>query len=204
MAQLLTFFFFLLVTVAESVRGAGAGVGLVPPVPIGKRYIVGAADGWRVPPQENKDMYIKWASTIQFFVEDSIEFMYKNDSVGEVNKYAYYHCNWTALAPTPPVKDGSSLFLLDAPGFAYFASADVKHCKKGQRLMLNVKARSAPVPSTDISSPPSPASPAIAPGPAPGEPVMDSATAALASSHGRAFMLVVSGTTLALMGTIRA
>lgn len=72
MAQLLTFFFFLLVVAAKSVRGAGAGVGLVPPVPIGKRYIVGGADRWRVPPRENKDMYMKWASTIQFFVEDSI------------------------------------------------------------------------------------------------------------------------------------
>lgn len=130
--------------------------------------------------------------------------MYKNDSVGKVNKYAYYHCNWTALASTPPVKDGSSLFLLDAPGFAYFASADVKHCKKGQRLMLNVKARPEPAPSTDISSPPSPAPPAIAPGPAPGAPVMDSGTAALASPRGRALVLVVSATTLALMRMILA
>jgi hypothetical protein len=72
MAQSLTFvLFFLLVTVASvAVRGASAG--LVPAIPIGKRYIVGGADGWRVPPPENKDMYIKWADSIQFFVEDSI------------------------------------------------------------------------------------------------------------------------------------
>ncbi|KAE8817338.1 Early nodulin-like protein 2 [Hordeum vulgare] len=204
MARPLTIFFFLLVAPVVSVRGAGAGVGLVPPVPIGRRYIVGGADGWRVPPQENKDMYVKWASTIQFFIEDSVEFMYKNDSVGKVNKYAYYHCNWTALASTPPAKDGSSLFLLDAPGFAYFASTDVKHCKRGQRLMINVKARPEPTPSTDISSPPSPAPPAAAPGPAvPGEPVMDSGAGALASSYSRALVLMCFATTLALMGMIQ-
>lgn len=43
------------------------------PPPLGKRYRVGGPDGWRVPPPEEKEMYyIKWASPITFFVEDSI------------------------------------------------------------------------------------------------------------------------------------
>ncbi|XP_048542456.1 stellacyanin-like [Triticum urartu] len=202
MAHPLNFFFLLFVSAVVSVRGAG--LGLVSPVPIGKRYIVGGADGWRVPPRENKDLYLKWASTIEFFVEDSIEFMYKNDSVGKVNKYAYYHCNWTTPTSALPAKDGSSLFLLDAPGIAYFASADIKHCKKGQRLMLNVKGRPTLAPSADISSPPAPVSPTPAPGPAVlGEPVMDSGATTLASSSSHALALVVSVTTLALMGRMR-
>jgi hypothetical protein len=140
------------------------------------------------------------------------EFMYKNDSVGKVNKYAYYHCNWTASATTPANKDGSALFLLDAPGFAYFASTDARNCKRGQRLMLNVKARpsSAPAPSpdapADAPSPPVARPPSSAPGaPAPGEPVMvDDSAAALASSSGRGLVLWVCLAVLALAGLIRA
>jgi hypothetical protein len=41
--------------------------------PLGKRYRVGGPEGWRVPPPEDKEMfYVKWASPITFFVEDSI------------------------------------------------------------------------------------------------------------------------------------
>jgi hypothetical protein len=70
MAHSHTFYFLLVTAAAVGMRGASAG--LVPGVPIGKRYIVGGADGWVVPPPQNKDMYIKWADSIQFFVEDSI------------------------------------------------------------------------------------------------------------------------------------
>ncbi|PNT75810.1 hypothetical protein BRADI_1g38105v3 [Brachypodium distachyon] len=151
-------------------------------------------------------MYIKWAAGIQFYVEDSIEFMYKNDSVAKVDKYAYYHCNSTAPAGTSPAKDGSSLFLLDTPGYAYFASADAKHCKKGQRLMLNVKARQAPAPALapeteEIPTPPAPAPLPSSPAPAPRRPVMENGAAALASTSSRALVFLAA---LALMGLIRA
>uniref|UniRef100_A0ACD6A9D3 Uncharacterized protein n=1 Tax=Avena sativa TaxID=4498 RepID=A0ACD6A9D3_AVESA len=208
MARSLTLFLFLLVTTAViAVRDASAG--LVPAVPVGKRYIVGGAEGWRVPPPENKDMYIKWADSIQFFVEDSIEFMYKNDTVGKVTKYAYYHCNWTALASTtPPNKVASSLFLLDTPGFVYFASTDTKHCKKGQRLMLNVKAREtapSPAPSADAPTHHVAGPPLSAQGPAaPGDALMVDSASALALSSAPALALGVSVTVLAFMGLIRA
>ncbi|XP_048567105.1 early nodulin-like protein 2 [Triticum urartu] len=105
-------------------------------VPLGKRYRVGGPEGWRVPPPQDKEMfYVKWAAPITFFVEDSIEFVYKNDSVIKVSKAGYYHCNETAGIGTGAVpRDGSTLFLLDAPGFAYFASADLGHCNAGERL----------------------------------------------------------------------
>lgn len=138
--------------------------------------------------------------------------MYKNDSVEKLNKYAYYHCNSTATAGTAPAnKDGSSLFLLDVPGFVYFASTDVKHCKKGQRLMLNVKARPlpapapAPAPSADAPIPPVARPPLSAKSPAsPGEAVMVDSAAVMASSSGHALALVVSLTVLSLVGLIRA
>jgi hypothetical protein len=136
--------------------------------------------------------------------------MYKNDSVGKVNKYAYYHCNWTATAGTTPAnKDASSLFLLDAPGFVYFASTDAKHCKRGQRLMLNVRARTLPpsAPPADAPAPPPVARPpSSAQGaPSPGEPVaVDSAAAVLASSSGSSLVLGVCLAVLALVGLIRA
>lgn len=41
--------------------------------PLGKRYRVGGPEGWRVPPPADKEMfYVRWASPITFFVEDSI------------------------------------------------------------------------------------------------------------------------------------
>ncbi|RLN07916.1 mavicyanin-like [Panicum miliaceum] len=110
------------------------------------RYTVGGADGWRVPPPEDKErFYANWASNITFYVDDSVEFVYKNDSVIKVGKAGYYHCNETAADAAP--RDGTTLFVLDAPGPAYFASADLDHCSMGQRLMVDVLAdRAAPGP----------------------------------------------------------
>ncbi|PUZ74793.1 hypothetical protein GQ55_1G094200 [Panicum hallii var. hallii] len=112
----------------------------------GTRYTVGGADGWRVPPPEDKErFYADWASNITFYVDDSVEFVYKNDSVIKVGKAGYYHCNETAPDAAP--RDGTTLFVLDAPGPAYFASADLDHCNMGQRLMVDVLAdRAAPGP----------------------------------------------------------
>ncbi|KAI5002554.1 hypothetical protein ZWY2020_027204 [Hordeum vulgare] len=147
--------------------------------PLGKRYRVGGPEGWRVPPQQDKEkFYVKWASAITFFVEDSIEFVYKNDSVIKVSKAGYYHCNETAGVGTGAVpRDGSTLFLLDAPGFAYFASADIGHCNAGERLIINVLAAEPPAPASASSpaqapkarssSRPPTSSFAPAPGPAP-------------------------------------
>jgi hypothetical protein len=39
----------------------------------GTRYTVGGADGWRVPPPEDKErFYADWASNITFYVDDSV------------------------------------------------------------------------------------------------------------------------------------
>ncbi|CAN6237639.1 unnamed protein product [Urochloa humidicola] len=156
----------------------------------GTRYTVGGAEGWRVPPPEDKDRYYAdWASNLTFYVDDSIEFVYKNDSaVIRVSKAGYYHCNETA-APgpgggAPPPRDGTTLFVLDAPGPAYFASADPARCAMGERLMLDVL----------LAAPgaPSPWSPSWAPSPGPAAQHHHSAAAATPpSSAARAAAAVV-------------
>ncbi|KAF7032756.1 hypothetical protein CFC21_043900 [Triticum aestivum] len=174
-------------------------------VPLGKRYRVGGPEGWRVPPPQDKEMfYVKWAAPITFFVEDSIEFVYKNDSVIKVSKVGYYHCNETAGIGTGAVpRDGSTLFLLDAPGLAYFASADLGHCNAGERLVINVRAASPPAPAS-ASSPaqaprapspsraPSSSSISPAPGPAPSMEYSSAAGGPFVASLARAMAQAVT------------
>ncbi|XP_062224608.1 early nodulin-like protein 17 [Phragmites australis] len=170
---------------------------------LGKRYRVGGPDGWCVPPPEDKEMYyVNWASPITFYVEDSIEFVYKNDSVIKVDKVGYYHCNETAGLVGPGTgaaaapRDGSTLFLLDAPGYAYFASADLDHCNMGERLMINVLASAMP-PAPSFQSPlqtPGPwswlMSPSSPPAPAPSVADATNAGYSLAASPSHAIILV--------------
>jgi len=91
----------------------------------------------------------------------SAEFVYKNDSVIKVGKAGYYHCIKTAPYVAP--RDGTALFVLDAPGPAYFTSLDLDHCNMGQRLMVDVLAdRAAPPSSAQQSSAvPTPAARAV-------------------------------------------
>ncbi|TVU33165.1 hypothetical protein EJB05_24951 [Eragrostis curvula] len=124
----------------------------------GKQYKVGGPDGWVVPPPEIKEMYYtNWASGITFYVKDSLEFVFKNDSVIPVGKAGYYHCT---VAGGEPAGDGFKTVRLDAPGYAYFASGDVDRCKMGERLMINVLA--ADQPASPGPSAPGPSSSAAA------------------------------------------
>jgi hypothetical protein len=125
--------------------------------------------------------------------------VYKNDSVLRVSKAGYYHCNETAGDAAP--RDGRTVFLLDAPGYAYFASADLQHCGTGERLAVSVLA-GLPAPAPSPSSPwsssaPGPWSWVLSPSPsssAPSPSGEHSAAAALlvASSSAHAVVLVVA------------
>uniref|UniRef100_J3MEZ3 Phytocyanin domain-containing protein n=1 Tax=Oryza brachyantha TaxID=4533 RepID=J3MEZ3_ORYBR len=207
-------FFVVFFHLVSAVAGQSVSAALLP-MRMGNRYVVGDANGWKVPPPASAEMYAKWAAGIRFYVGDSIEFVYKNDSVVKVDKFGYYHCNVTAAA----ANDGSVLFLLDAPGFAYYSSTDAGHCKKGQRLVINVEAAPtpAPAPASPIATPPAPAaaaptpppkpspSPSPSPSPAPQEAATTSAAAAASSSSSAAagaLLLAVSATALAMMGLV--
>jgi hypothetical protein len=108
------------------------------------------------------------------------EFVYKNDSAIKVDKVVYYHCTTPAAddsgAPAP--HDGSRVFPLDTPGYAYFASADLERCKLGERLMINV------LPAGGQPGAPGPGMPA--PGPSTG-----GAGRSIAPSSVRAVVLAV-------------
>ncbi|KAF0904825.1 hypothetical protein E2562_037600 [Oryza meyeriana var. granulata] len=195
--------FFLFFFLVSAVAGSWCVSAAVLPMRMGNRYVVGGPNGWKMPPPASMDMYARWAAGIRFYVADSIEFVYKNDSVVKVDKFGYYHCNVTAAA----ANDGSVLFLLDAPGFAYFSSADVSHCKKGQRLMINVGAAPslAPTPASPIPMIPSPAPPTLLPSPSPSLAPQEAATTSAAVSSTavpRVLLLAVSATALAMMGLI--
>jgi hypothetical protein len=138
------------------------------------------------------------------------EFVYKNDTVIKVSKAGYYHCNETAGVGTGPVpKDGSTLFLLDAPGFTYFASADLGHCADGERLMINVLAAEPPAPASSFApaqapmapSPPLSSSSLFAPVPGP-SPSMEYSSAAGASFLPSLARALVSAAVLVLAGFV--
>lgn len=87
-------------------------------------------------------------------------FEYRNDSVIKVHKWEFYHCNRTH--PVSSAKDGNRTFNLNRVGPVYFTSGDPEHCKKGQRLSIEV------LPLHPISqSPPQPPPISVAPSPAP-------------------------------------
>ncbi|KAF0934006.1 hypothetical protein E2562_021064 [Oryza meyeriana var. granulata] len=156
----------------------------------GKRYRVGGPDGWVVPPPDDKELYyVRWASSMTFYIGDSIEFEYKNDSVIMVTKAGYYHCNETAgidAGDVPVPGDGVRVFILYTPGYTYFASADLDHCNKGQRLMINVLTDEPPAPAPSPSFPapaqsPSSSTPPLSPSPAPAPSFSRSAQASSSS-----------------------
>uniref|UniRef100_A0A0D9WR54 Phytocyanin domain-containing protein n=1 Tax=Leersia perrieri TaxID=77586 RepID=A0A0D9WR54_9ORYZ len=174
----------------------------------GTQYVVGGKEKWRTP--DTLDMYAKWAAAVHFYVGDTIEFVYKNDSVVKTDKFGFYHCNVTGTT----ANDGSVLFLLDEPGFAYFTSSNVAHCKKGQRLMLTIESAPAPAPSpaSPVVRPPAakvimtpPPSKSPSPSPAPQEPAATTSAAPAtmtATAMARALVLAVSATAVAVMGLV--
>ncbi|BBG98938.1 early nodulin-like protein 7 [Prunus dulcis] len=59
-----------------------------------------------------------------------------NDSVLEVDKWDYYHCNTSN--PIIAFDNGKSIMKLDRPGPFYFISGAHDHCKNGQRIFIDV------------------------------------------------------------------
>ncbi|GMI82091.1 hypothetical protein HRI_001878400 [Hibiscus trionum] len=101
-----------------------------------KQYSVGDHIGWQQPSSNDTDVYIQWATSKRFHVGDSLSFEYRNDSVLMVDKWDYYHCN--SNNPIYSFNDGNTVINLDRPGFFYFTSGVLDHCKNGQKLMIQV------------------------------------------------------------------
>ncbi|KAJ8755776.1 hypothetical protein K2173_024320 [Erythroxylum novogranatense] len=123
-------------------------------------FKVGDELGWKEPPDSDSAMYSLWAGRNRFLVGDSLSFEYKNDSVLEVEKWGYYHCNNTQ--PIAAFNNGRSLFKLDRPGPFYFISGNSDHCLNGQRLLVEVMGLHhlhTPPPSGVVASPDLPPTP---------------------------------------------
>ncbi|XP_021749856.1 early nodulin-like protein 1 [Chenopodium quinoa] len=111
-----------------------------------KSFEVGGNLTWRVPDGNDTDFFHHWASSQRFHIGDSLHFQYKNDSVLIVDRYGYYHCNKTNTTGT--YTDGNTVIKLERPGYFYFISGNEEHCKKGQRLTVDVISPHSPPPGS--------------------------------------------------------
>ncbi|CAL4928666.1 unnamed protein product [Urochloa decumbens] len=101
-------------------------------------YKVGDLDAWGVPPPSKPDVYKRWAKGIHFALGDSIWFLYppSQDSVLQVTPEAFAACD--LASPVLKLADGNSVFNLTTPGRAYYTSGAPGHCRKGQKLWVDV------------------------------------------------------------------
>jgi len=134
----------------------------------GAVYKVGDLDAWGVPPPSKPDVYKRWPKSIHFALGDSIckqtnpihrrpisatsvphsltpsaslavaGFLYppSQDSVLQLAPEAFASCDLSR--PVARLADGNSFFNLTAPGRAYYASGAPGHCRKGQKLWVDV------------------------------------------------------------------
>ncbi|XP_010521512.1 PREDICTED: mavicyanin [Tarenaya hassleriana] len=99
-------------------------------------FKVGDDFGWRVPFDNDPSLYSHWATSKRFHIGDSLSFVYRNDSVVEVDKWGFYHCNGSD--PIVAFDNGNSTVKLNRPGPFYFISGVTDRCRSGQRLIVEV------------------------------------------------------------------
>ncbi|KAG9449162.1 hypothetical protein H6P81_009127 [Aristolochia fimbriata] len=120
-----------------------------------KQFAVGGNRGWQEPSGNDTGFYSRWAAKHTFQIGDTLYFHYTNDSVLLVDKRGYYHCNTTD--PIATFNDGETVITLDRSGLLYFISSFIDHCKKGQRLVVDVLTprlqNTPPQPSSPSPSP---------------------------------------------------
>ncbi|KAL5576945.1 hypothetical protein UlMin_018644 [Ulmus minor] len=154
-----------------------------------KELKVGGNLGWKEPGFNDTNFYIQWAELHRFRIGDSIVFEYKNDSVMEVEKFDYYHCN--ASNPITSFNNGKSVFKLDRPGSFYFISGAPMHCKNGQRLLVEVMSPH-PIRSPPPSSAAAPPEPYFPLSPSPTTTPHSSAGALVSFARGSLGMAIVA------------
>ncbi|KAM0926529.1 hypothetical protein ACQ4PT_003571 [Festuca glaucescens] len=105
---------------------------------VAKTHSVGGLDAWAVPPASRPDVYLRWGKSARVRLGDSLMFLYPpgHDDAVQVTARAAAGCN--VSAPLLRLADGNSVFNLTAPGRVYYTSTLPGHCRKGQRLSLDV------------------------------------------------------------------
>ncbi|XP_020225676.2 early nodulin-like protein 2 [Cajanus cajan] len=114
--------------------------------------------GWHEPNPNDTAFYNQWAAWNRFQVGDSLVFEYQNDTVLNVEKWEYFHCD--SNDPINTFDDGNSTVILDSPGAFYFISGTEDHCQNGQKLIVEVMSpHTIPNSPPPISIPPQGSSP---------------------------------------------
>ncbi|PQP95843.1 hypothetical protein Pyn_06208 [Prunus yedoensis var. nudiflora] len=142
-------------------------------------YTVGDKLGWIVP--GSGYAYATWAYGKTFIVGDTLVFNFVNDTqdVAVVTKSAYENCttnNTTAVYTKSPVS-----ILLNTSGEHFFTSTYYRHCVLGQKLAINVTARSTATSPSGSVAPSSPTTSTGGPGSAPAP--FSSAPSKIGSGH---------------------
>ncbi|KAI4326854.1 hypothetical protein L6164_019381 [Bauhinia variegata] len=101
-----------------------------------KTYVVGDANGWRLPPHPS--FYSEWAKNKIFRVGDTLVFPYQPglNNVVQVSKEDFDIC--AMRTDLEQYYAGNSEITLDKPGDSYFFCSVGKHCESGQRLHITV------------------------------------------------------------------
>ncbi|XP_050377741.1 blue copper protein-like [Argentina anserina] len=117
-------------------------------------YIVGEQLGWFVPGQY---AYSAWANGKTFIVGDTLVFNFINETqdVAVVTKAAFDNC--TTNSTIAVYTDSPVYIVLNTTGEHYFTSTYDRHCELGQKLAINVIAKSTKT-ATSPSSPTTPSS----------------------------------------------
>lgn len=134
----------------------------------GVNYTVGDINGWTIP-ANGASAYTTWASGKSFKVGDVLvfNFAFTTHNVEEVTKAKYDSCNSASPIATfskPPVR-----ITLNKTGTHYFICGFSGHCSAGQKLSINVGAKT-------ISPATSPSPTAASPSPSADSPSSSSST----------------------------
>ncbi|KAK2397541.1 blue copper protein [Trifolium repens] len=110
-------------------------------------YIVGDTIGWTIPPNNDSQFYVNWASDKTFTIGDTLVFNYETGKhrVENVTKSGFDRCNIGTI-PLLLFTNSTERVILDQTGQQYFICTIAGHCSAGQKLSINVvNASTSPV-----------------------------------------------------------
>ncbi|CAB4308172.1 unnamed protein product [Prunus armeniaca] len=159
----------------------------------GAVYRVGDSNGWT---SRGLVDYNEWASTKDFYVNDTLIFTYNNQfhNVMQVTNQDFESCN-----PTSPVAvytSGSDTITLERHGNFYFMCGAPGHCQAGQRVEITA---TLPTPDDSFASPsPTP----YGSSPSASHPEVLSPSSALSTSPALHFSKLGMGVTMFVLSTL--
>ncbi|KAL2543898.1 Uclacyanin 1 [Forsythia ovata] len=104
-------------------------------------YMVGDDAGWKVGVN-----YTAWAAGKEFYIGDTLMFMYQkgSENVLKVNATEFQQC--LASNTSGALTSGNDIVTLAKPGKRWYISGVDDHCSKGVKLVVTVSEAPAPTP----------------------------------------------------------